>query len=71
MITVQFQNESVNIEPVVKDGNVLFKVYFDHPIYLEKELDGDGAEYWIEMGVGSTVRAQEIGELINQHPELI
>ena len=70
-ITIQFQDELVTVEPVVMDGNVQFRVNFGQPVYLEKELDVDGQDYWIETGAGPTMRAQELGELIDRHPELI
>ncbi|TDH25237.1 hypothetical protein EXU57_14125 [Segetibacter sp. 3557_3] len=71
IITIHYQEEQVTIEPIIADGDVQFRVNFDQPVLLEKELNEVGEQYWIEVGAGATVRAQELGALIDRHPELI
>jgi len=69
-ITITYQSEQVTVEPVVIDHNVQFKVNFEHPVYIEKDLSEDGTERWIEVGAGATLRAEQLGEMIEKHPEL-
>ena len=71
LISISYQGEMVTIETVLVGHDIQFKVNFDHPVFLEKELDEEGAEYWIEVGIGATLRAKELGEIIEEHPEFI
>lgn len=69
-VTIKYQQEDVIVDSVVIDNDIQFKVNFDHPVYIEKDLDEEGAERWIEVGVGPTLRAEQLGELIEEHTEL-
>lgn len=69
-ITIRYQSEEVTVETLVTEHDIQFKVNFDHPVFIEKDLDDEGAERWIEVGVGSTLRAEQLGELIEEHTEL-
>jgi hypothetical protein len=66
-ITINFQNEEVTVETVTTDNNLQFRVNFDHPVFVEKDVDGDGVQIWKETGAGETLRAAELGELIDKH----
>lgn len=70
-IHLQYQGEDVTVEVLALEGDIQYKVHLDHPIFLEKDEDEDGVEYWLEVGQGPTLRAEEIGEMIDDHPELI
>lgn len=70
-ISIQYEGEVVTIEIIVSDHELSYKVNFEHPIYLKKDIDNDGLEYWLEDNAGRTLRAREIGEQIEQHPDFI
>ncbi len=69
-ITVNYQGEKVLIEAIVIEKDLQFKVNLDHPIYIEKDTDEDGVNQWIEVNTGATLRAEQLGALIEQHAEL-
>lgn len=70
-LTIRYEEEDLQIEIISDDNDLKYKVNFEHPIYIEKELDEEGVEYWLEIGVGETLRAKEIGEEIESHPDFI
>ena len=70
IITIRYQSEEVTVETLVSKQDIQFKVNFANPVYLEKDPDEDGTERWIEVGVGPTLRAEQIGELIEEHTEI-
>ena len=67
-ISISFQDEQVTVETIVLNDDIHYKVNFDHPIYLVKDIDGEGVQTWKEVGAGETLRAAELGELIDSHP---
>jgi hypothetical protein len=69
-ITIRYQSEEVTVESVVIEQNIRFRINFDNPIYIEKDLYDDGTERWIEVGAGPTLRAEQIGEMIEEHTEM-
>lgn len=71
VLNIQHEGENVSIEIVTNDEDILYKVNLEHPIYLEKDIDDEGIEYWFEVGAGPTLRASEIGEQIDNHPEFM
>jgi hypothetical protein len=71
ILTIKYEGEDLKIEIISEDNDLKYKVNFEHPIYIEKELDDEGVEYWLEIGVGETLRAKEIGEEIENHPDFI
>jgi hypothetical protein len=69
VISITFQNEQVMVETIALNDDIRFKVNFDHPIYLLKDIDEDGTQKWKEEGAGETLRAAELGELIEAHTD--
>ena len=70
-LNIRYEGEDVTIEIITADHDLQYKVNFEHPVFLEKELDEEGVEYWLEVGIGETFRAKEIGEEIEKHPDFI
>jgi len=70
-LTIPFEGETVTIEILADDHNIRYKVNFEHAIYLLKDVDNEGVEFWMEEGIGQTLRASELGEEIERHPNFI
>ncbi|MCY7421970.1 MAG: hypothetical protein LH478_09545 [Chitinophagaceae bacterium] len=71
ILNIQHEGESLTIEIIADEHDIKYKVNLDHPVYLEKDIDEEGVEYWFEVGGGRTLRAKEIGEQIDAHPEFM
>ncbi len=71
VLNIQHEGENLSIEIVIEEDDIKYKVNFDHPVYLEKDIDEEGVEFWFEVGGGPTLRAKEIGEQIDSHPEFM
>lgn len=71
ILTIPFEGETVSIEILANDHNIRYKVNFDHAIYLLKDIDNEGNEFWLEEGSGQTLRSRELGEEIERHPDFI
>ena len=70
-ISIIYEGEELKIDIVSSEHDLLYKLNFDHPVFIKRDVDTEGVEMWIEEGVGETLRAKEIGEAIDQHPELL
>lgn len=71
VLNINHEGETVTIEIVTNNEDIMYQVNLEHPIYLEKDIDDEGVEYWFEVGSGRTLRAKEIGEQIDAHPEFM
>lgn len=71
LLTLHFEGEDVTVEIITSHHDLQYKVNFEHPIYLKKDIDAEGVEFWTEEGVGQTLRAKELGEEIEKHPDFI
>lgn len=70
-LTIRYEGEDLTIEIITVENDLQYKINLEHPIYIEKDLDDEGVEYWLEVGVGETLRAKELGEEIENHPDFI
>ena len=70
-LIIRYEEEDLEVEIITENNDLQYKVNFDHPIYIEKDLDNEGMEQWVEVGRGETIRSKEIGEQIERHPDFI
>ena len=70
-ISIIYEGEELKIDIVSSEHDLQYKLNFDHPVFIKRDVDADGVEIWVEDGAGETLRAKEIGEAIDQHPELL
>ena len=70
-ISIIYEGEELKIDIVPSEHDLSYKLNFDHPVFIKRDVDADGVEMWVEAGVGETLRAKEIGEVIDNHPELL
>lgn len=71
LLHIRYEGEDVSIEIITEDHDLQYEVYFEHPVLLKKDLDDEGIEYWLEVGMGETMRAKAIGEEIEKHLNFI
>lgn len=71
ILNIHHEGEGLSIEIIAEEQDIMYKVNLEHPLYLKKDIDEEGVEYWFEVGAGRTLRAKEIGEQIEAHPEFM
>ena len=71
ILTMQYEGEDLTIEIISANHDLQYKVNFEHPVFIEKDVDEEGVEFWFEVGGGRTLRAKEIGEEIENHPDFM
>ncbi len=70
-LNIQYEGENLQIEIVPADHNIQYKANFEHPVFFEKDVDDEGIPFWFEVGGGRTLRAKEMGEEIEKHPDFL
>ncbi len=70
-LTIRYEGEDLTIDIVTENHDIQYKVNFEHPVFIEKDVDEQGVEFWFEAGAGRTLRAKELGEEIEKHPDFM
>jgi hypothetical protein len=63
---ISYKGKSVNISPVLNGGNIFFIVHLATDVTIAETMIGEDVWVWYESGKGETLRAAELGAIIEE-----